>query len=390
MSDENYLVNVNNDKLVNESNELLFDIKNRDEVRKELSLPISELTSLGSVVASVAPIFESFSKLNASSGELYRVSNKVAGDALKMAKDGNFWGALKTADGKSKMAKLSKVDPSTVTNFDPAVLMMAVALYSIEKEIGNIAKTTEKINSFLINDKEAHIEGDLETLVEMISKFKFNWDNKKIVDSNYKLTRDIKRSARKNISSYNKNITDHISSSNFALPQSKVVEDLQSLITEFKYYRLSLYSFSLSSLAETLFSGDYKEETISISIDDIRKYTDEYRELFTQGSFYIEKISKKSIRGNLIKGVGIASDKVGKLIGSIPKVKDGQVDEFLQEKGVKLKQDVKDREMELIYQFSEVSDPNTKVFLDKLSDVSYIYNNAKEICCDKDNIYLVS
>ena len=143
-------------------------------------------------------------------------------------------------------------------------------------------------------------------------------------------------------------------------------------------------------MADTLFSGDYKEETISISIDDIRKFTDEYRELFTKGSFYIEKISKKSIRGNLIKGVGIASDKVGKLIGSIPKVKDGQVDEFLQEKGVKFKQDVKDREMELIYQFSEVSDPNTKVFLDKLSDLSYIYNNANDICCDKDNIYLVS
>ena len=50
----------------------------------------------------------------------------------------------------------------------------------------------------------------------------------------------------------------------------------------------------------------------------------------------MEKISKGSLESNILKGLGTASDVIGKFIGSIPKVSDGQVDEFLQEKGGKL------------------------------------------------------
>ena len=39
---------------------------------------------------------------------LHTIANKVAGDTLKMAKNGNAWGAMKTATGGSKMVQLGR------------------------------------------------------------------------------------------------------------------------------------------------------------------------------------------------------------------------------------------------------------------------------------------
>lgn len=82
-----------------------------------------------------------------------------------MAKDGTGWGAMKTQVGKSKMAKLAEAGPLSATSqavvlIDPATMMMAVALYSIEKELGEIAKTQKQILSFMEFKDEADIEGN--------------------------------------------------------------------------------------------------------------------------------------------------------------------------------------------------------------------------------------
>lgn len=40
--------------------------------------------------------------------------------------------------------------------------------------------------------------------------------------------------------------------------------------------------------------------------------------------------------------------------------------------------------------FAEISNPNTRVFMDKMSDWIRIYNHTEEICFDKEKIYLVA
>lgn len=93
---------------------------------------------------------------------------------------------------------------------------------------------------------------------------------------------------------------------------------------------------------------------------------------------------------NLLKGVGAASNAMGKLIGSIPKVKDGQVDEFFIEKGEKIRSGVQGISRDVIESFAEVSNPNTAGFINKLEDVARIYNHTKEICFDKNHLYLIA
>ena len=200
---------------------------------------------------------------------------------------------------------------------------------------------------------------------------------------------DIQRTARKNVFSFQKDVSDRISEKKLLVIGSKVNATLKDLYKKFKYYRLSLYSYSLASLLEILLSGNFKEENISGSIEEIDKYSLEYRDLFTECSSFLETLSKKSLETNVLKGVGAASNALGKFIGNIPKVKDSQFDEFLQEKGEKIHDSASEISQDVIEAFAEVGDPRTKLFVDKMQDMISIYNKTTEICFDRENIYLI-
>lgn len=70
-----------------------------------------------------------------------------------------------------------------------------------------------------------------------------------------------------------------------------------------------------------------------------------------------------------MKGIGVASKALGKFIGSIPVVKEGQVDEFLQDGGVHLKENALDMQRNVLEAFADLHNPGTGVFMDKMEDM---------------------
>jgi hypothetical protein len=81
---------------------------------------------------------------------------------------------------------------------------------------------------------------------------------------------------------------------------------------------------------------------------------------------------------------------MGKFFGNIPGIKEVHVDDFLQEAGGKMKSSASGISKEVIESFSEVSDPNTGVFMRKMEEMIQIYNKTSEICFDKNNVYLIA
>ena len=360
-----------------------------------VAMPLAQLSTLGAGVSSLLPAFNTVTQtMTMNTQGLHQLANASVGDALKVAKNGNFWGAFKTAEGGSKFAQLAAADPVSATSTmvmsaNPATMMMAVALFSVEKEIKNIEEMQKQIISFLEIEKESEIEADVITLTDIITKYKHNWDNERYIASNHKMVCDIQRTARKNMFSYQKQVAETLKSKQLIVLGNKVNATLGDMQKKFKYYRLALYTFSLSSLAEIMLSGNFKEENIRSAIDEIRKNTDEYRTLFGECSVYLEKMSKASVETNILKGVGVVSNAAGKLIGSIPKVKDGQIDEFLIDGGKKLHGDAQKVSRDVIESFAEVSDPSTAGFLRRLEDMDLIYNKTTGICFDRENLYLL-
>lgn len=389
-------------KKINEDNNLelitgslLEETRKAIDVKNTLSLPIADLSMLGVTISSLLPYFRTVTQTTSLPADgLFRIANKALGDTLKMAKNGNAWGAMFTGNGNSKLAQLAKVDSvllttKTVAPMDPALIFAAMMIYSVEKDMKQIKQDQKKILSFLEVENESQIEADVETLMEIVKNYKYNWDNLMIVTNSHNVVMDIKNRSRKNILSFQKKINDEVLKKEFFASQGKINSRLADLVKKFKYYRLSLYIFSLSSLMEIMLAGNFKEDYILNIKNEIEKLSSEYRDYFFESSLYLEKISKTGIEKNLFKGIGIAGKSAGKVIGSLPLIKKGPVDEYLQNKGDAIYKSSQEIEKNLLRNFAELANPTTRILINKIENLNRIYNNTEKICFDKEKIYFL-
>lgn len=395
--DDNNMILSEKDRedLVTRAEEMLDEVSSNLPGKAYISMPVSQLSSLGAGVASLLPAFQTvMGSMNVGTETLYRVVNADIGDALKVAKNGNLWGALKTAEGGSKMAQLQAVNGAQaatgVAVVNPVVIMVAVALFAIEQQLGKIVTTQKQIISFLEVEKEAEIESDLQLLGNILAEFKYSWDNELFTKSNHKLVLDIKRTANKNLVAYQKKVDESLSEQRRIVTQSKVASRLQEMLKRFQYYKMSLFISAMASLLDVMLSGNFKEEYISGIKTEIGTASAAYRERFTKCSDYLEQLGKSSIQKQLKNGLGSAGIAAGKVVEKIPLVEKGPVDEYLQKAGAALKTGAEEMVDITIQQFSLVRDPGTGVFADKLEDMIQIYNHTSEICFDGKQLYLIA
>ena len=364
--------------------------------KKAITIPMAQLSTLGAGVSSVLPAFRSVTQTTSIDAHgLYRLANEEVGDVLKKAKDGNYWAAFKTAESKSKMVKLQDAEKLSVSNVttlpvNPATIMMAAALFAIEKELKEISAVEKEIISFLETEKQSEIEADIATLSEIIAHYKLNWDNKHYIASNHKMVLDIKRTARKNMLSYQKKVNEALKNNLPFIVQKMAEDTLKELQKKMRYYRLSLYSFSMASFLEIILGGNFKEDNIDQIRSEIEALSLEYRDVFMRCSEHLEKMAQSSVDTGLLKGVGIASRTVGALVNSIPIIREGPVDELLWHGGTFIKDIAEDTEKNIISSFGKLGDPGTGIYLRKMRDMAQIFNHTTEILFDRNQIYLVA
>ena len=393
---KNLLAGESDTNFVSLSNDLVQDARSFVFEKQTISVPIGELASLGGGVASLLPSLRTVTQTTTVHAQgLFRLVNAEAGDALKVAKNGNFWGAMKTAEGKSKFTQWQEAGPLSAESItklpvNPAVMMTAVALFSIEQKLGDIEALQQEILSFLEIEKQSEIEADVQTLGSLIMQYKYNWDNERFAASSHKMVFDIQRTARKHMNAYQKRVEEKVSKKSVAISRSQIQQAEGDLIKEFKYYRLSVFSYSLASMLEVLLSGNYSEDYILTVKNGLDSIALNYRELFTQCSKHLERLSGRSIERTVMSGIGAASKTIGKAVGKIPIVEKGRVDEFLQNGGEKLKAGADRMETDILMSFASVSNPGTGIFSEKLEDMRRIYNCTSEICFDDEYIYLIA
>ena len=369
-------------EIVNITENMLAELSMNEEPKNSICVPISQIKLLGNVVASA---FGSFADNKATnplgSGPLLQAVNIGSNEVLKQAKDGTYWGAFKTVDGKSKMGKFKTIDPASVKKtapMNPALIMMTASLYSLEKKIDKIELLSKQIVSFLENEKQAEIIADVQTLLDIMMNYKYNWNNELYLSSNHQLVCDIQRSARSNINLYQKRINDMLSEKKKSVTMKQTDELLNSFMVAFKYYKMGIYSFATATLLETMISGNFTEEYIENKIKEIQGIADSYREMFEKSSVYIEKLSSSTISNNVFKGIGKVSGTAGKLFSNIPVIKNGTVPKSLSEKSEDIKSSTKENDERAVRQFAELNNPQTRIIIDKLDEIKRI-NKFKNI-----------
>ena len=160
---------------------------------------------------------------------------------------------------------------------------------------------------------------------------------------------------------------------------------IEEIHKKFKYYRLSLYIYSFSTLMEILLLGNYKNNYLISKKDELDQLYEEYEDVLSKALDYVKNNANKSLEGNVLSGLGSA----GKAIGNLAeKIKAKNVDNWLNEKGDSLKQSSKNIKDSFIIKFNELKSPNLKIFAKKIEQIDSIYNKTKEIYFDNENIYL--
>ena len=377
----------NNYSLVEMNNYMLTDIRKENIGNNCYSLSISKLSEISPLAVSTANNIKNImSEKTNQTDKLYRITNLGKNDSLKAMKDGKtFWGAIKKSDGNSTMAKLKEVNSNGVMALDPTVMMMSVALAGIEAELGEIKELNKRILSFLEEEKEAEIESDLEILNRSITDFRYNLEDEKYLVNNHKQVMDIKRTANKNMLFYKKQLKDDLTKDKLFTTNSGMNITINGIEKRLKYYRLSLYIYSFSSLMEILLLGNYQAEYLLSKRTELDELDNEYSCLFNNVLDYIKKNANKSLEANVLSGLGSA----GKAIGNLAeKVKAKNVDIWLNEKGQNLKQTSQNIKDNFANKFDEIKESNSKPFINQIEKVDCIYNKTKEIYFDNENIYL--
>ena len=344
----------------------LFEIKDTYLSSPLAKIPFTEIAALG---GSFAGVVESMASPAAEG--LYRcVFPKGVTGTLAMAKDGS--GALGTImnDGIVGQARWIPVERSIA----PACLkatLVAVAVLAVVKQIQDI------------KDGQKEIVG---MLASYMDDYKYYWENDASLVVNLNQVKNIKRNAMKDIRSYTEQIEDMISAKKNLLKMQTASQKIGQILDRFVHYKLALHVFALSEYMEVMLSKNFQAEYLSKIAEEIREHALQFRNLYTASYDKIEALKKDAITAQAANRLADASRSVGNLIGKIPVVKDGPVDEFLIGVGDSISDAEKKRLEKVLSFFMQYQDSGLIPVAEHIDLVNHLSNKPVVLLYDKNVI----
>ncbi len=359
-------------------------------IQEFTKVPFGQLSAMGGTLASIAPALKGAIKSTNDSdiGEkLYRMIDPLKGKG-KVTTVGNIY--QKGKQGIVARAKYVEVKPSvagTVAQINPATMLMAVAISTITKQLDKIEEAQKDIIEFLQLKEKAMLKGNIAVLQEILDEYKYNCDNEKYKNNKHIQVQEIKRDAEQSIIFCRDQIENKVSKKGLLHSDRDVKVKIQKVQYEFKDYELAMYIFSFSSFLEVMLLENFDAGYLNAVTKKIEQYAGQYHSLHEKCYQMIEGDSKTSIEAYALKGVAGLNRALGKTIGKIPKISDGQVDENLIEAGDKVQSFNEKRTENTMGLFAHEHCVCVRPFVDNINAVNMIYNQPIELLFDSENIY---
>ena len=171
---------------------------------------------------------------------------------------------------------------------------------------------------------------------------------------------------------YQKTVTGEIEKQLLFALRNGVDSALANLMNQFKYYRMSIFVYAFSSLAEIMLGGNFKEEYIAAVGAEIEELAADYCGFFEKASQRLEKLSSDALDTTILKGIGRAGKSVGKFFGNIPGIRNTSVDKFLQESGDGLVDKASVIEEKAARRFADLGNPCTSHIAELMQNMTAI------------------
>ena len=354
------------------------------DLNNSIKIPFSKVASLGTFFTPMATAMQSITNPDGS-GLGFRIVKE--GQHAMRAKDGIGQIGTTASNATGKIAGQSRFIPMP---FDPTTLAVAATLYCIDMKLDAIQQTQQEIISFLVEKNKAELKANLLFLYDILTNYKYNWDNDKYKSSNYTKVLDIKQSSNQNIIFCRNQITSELDKKTLLNSDDDIKKRLKKIQSLFEDYQVALYSYAFSSFLEIMLLENFESEFIDGIATKIEDYSFQYRELYTQCYNQFEKISRSSVQSHLLKGLSAVSSITGKAIEKVPLIRRSQIDETLIEVGENLESLGMKRVNLTLQTLIGKQSSNIRPFADNIRTVKMLYNEPIRILFDNENIYIQS
>ena len=279
--------------------------------------------------------------------------------------------------------------PSLISPDVIAAIMVAVVLQGINNKLNKIQETQQNILDFLQEDKRALLKANIDFLMDILSNYKHNWNNEMYKTNMHVKVLDIRQSAEQNIEFYRRQIAKQLEINGHIMSDKKAKNKLCKVQSNLEDYRTALNLFSFASYTEILLLENYSSEYLDGVSKKIRKYSLQYRELYSECYGVIKENIRASIKSKAVKGVAAVSKFTGKTIEKIPLVRRGQLDENLIEAHSRLNKYNDDRPDMVMKRLTVCKDISANKFADYIDSINMLFNHPTQIYFDYKKIYLL-
>lgn len=337
-------------------------------------------TAIGEAVANTA-----------SSEGLYRCvfPDGVTGHLARFKEDEAFLGTIVNQNGIAGQARWIPAENSSVLlSINPVTIAIAAVMLDINKKLDVIKETQTEIMQFMVNDKEADLEGAVNSLSDIHENFKYNSDNERWIGSKLTIVSSIKNKAEHNIIFFRKQIKDALDKQKI-IHGSKGADKLNDdLKHNFKYYQIGLYLFSYASFMEIILGENYNKEFLNHISEKIKDYSDQYRIDYTECYDALECYAKGTVQKKILGGIEAASKAAGEAIARIPGIREGQADETLIAVGEKLSEIREKQVNDTMESFRDSRETGVQIFRENIDTINSLCNEPVEIFFDNKEIYI--
>jgi hypothetical protein len=355
-------------------------VKMNIDMTETQKFPIEKAAALGVAFQPLTQLI-SYAAGGAGQSGLYFVN--TAGKTMFQS-GGQFIGNLQAANGGvgGGLARMTQVP------LDPTMLCMAVAIMAVEKKLDAIQEAQKEILAFLELKEEAKLKGNLNALADVLNNYKFNWDNDKYKAHKHILVQDIKREAEQSIILYREQLTKALSKKALFYSGQEVKATLNKTMARLNDYQLALYTFSFSSFLEVMLLENFDTNYLNNIASKIQEYSGDYTALYEKCAEKIEKDSKASLEGYVLKSLSKLSCGAGKIVQKIPVISKSQLDENLLKAGGILQDVDTNRTQNVMQILADSQTDYISSFVENIHTIDNLYNQSMQLMFDSENIYI--
>lgn len=362
----------------------------RSNLQNKVAFPFTEMLALG---AAFSPLVTSLGKALSPTTDMICRVTIPKGTHLAAFKDGtgNLGAVFNSNNQLVGQARINPLNPQAAQSaaaINPYMMVIAVALMSINRKLDDINNTQKDILAFLEMKEKAVLLGNLSFLSDVINNYKFNWNNAQYKNSNHIKVLDIKQESEQSIALFKSQIETVFERKSLFYLDKDAKDKAAKLFSRFTDYQLAVYLYAFSSYVDVLMLENFESAYLQRIEEKIQNYAFEYRERYSECYSKLENFSRGSVESLVMKGAGETGKFFGNVIKSIPMFKDSNIDKDMNENASKLEEMETRKNENIAAQLVGRQKVDVSPFIENLKTMDHLYNDPQVILFDKEKLYI--